>query len=100
MLHRVTKQIRPLTQQAPQLLGIGALSFEAEGTDAQQLRSLLCQRTDLFGDAMKQTGRSEGKESLPSSTSRPSGESVPTPLDGVQGVCMGKKTQVILLLDS
>lgn len=27
MLHRVTKQIRPLTQQAPQLLGIGALSL-------------------------------------------------------------------------
>ena len=27
MLHRVTKQIRPLTQPAPQLLGIGALSL-------------------------------------------------------------------------
>ena len=27
MLHRVTQQIRPLTQPAPQLLGIGALSL-------------------------------------------------------------------------
>ena len=38
---------------------MNSIESEAEGADAQQLRSWLCQRTDLFGDAMKQTGRSK-----------------------------------------